>query len=146
MKIDDVFFAVGLIIISSLLVFVIYDDVTTIQDQISMEDLENIEANASDTINRTDNESLVMPSDMVTSSNTNLNQIQNMVNSANTQNVDSSKLTQQQNTETKIIQSSNSPENNINNNLRTHTEDLRTSNHYNSHNDRAIGQGEFARK
>ncbi|MBE6488703.1 MAG: hypothetical protein E7Z86_08310 [Methanosphaera stadtmanae] len=145
MKLDDIFFAIGIILISSLLVYVIYDDITNPYPMNMTDALEN---NTNGTINITQKDTELVPSSAVNNSiNTKFN-IKTL--SENTQSSNGDISTQNVYSRTNTVQNLNSPNNNQNNNkdayhkennIKTYNGDLKPSSFSNNpNNNRQIGQ------
>ena len=125
MKIDDIIFIAGLVIISSLLVFVMYDDVTTIQYKMS---LEEINQNITNTINISNNNSSIY--DIM-----NQSYVDSKQKTSNTPNSTSTIINNQVKTKTNSLTESSIPKNNEKSN-NVHIEDLKNPKSYNNYNEK----------
>jgi len=136
MKIGDIFFAIGIIIISSLLVFVVYDD---IMNPYPIDIYEDMEFNVSDANTSENDTKLITYND----GNKTINiEIDPKTKQTHIQNSNSASVTQKSDTKTSSVQNSKSPTNNVDNNIKTYSRDMQPSSFSNMHNDKAIRQNE----
>lgn len=136
MKIDDIIFAIGIIIISALLVFVVYDDTIGGRYQTYMD--EYMENNTNDDLNITEKDISLVPSSAENITNNTV--ISSKTKTANTQSSDGATPTKTSKTKDNSAQSFNSQKNNGNNKIETISQDIKPSSFSNNHNNEMFTQ------
>ncbi len=123
MKLGDIFFAIGIIIISSLLVYVVYDDTMCRPYEIDI--YKDTEINLSEVSNISENYTKLLPNNVV---NTTINiKTGSKTETSYAQSSNSAVVTQKSDTKDSLVQSSKAPNNNVNKNIKTYSRDIKPS-------------------
>ncbi|MBE6493891.1 MAG: hypothetical protein E7Z84_04695 [Methanosphaera stadtmanae] len=138
MKLNDIFLAIGIIIMGSLLVFVVYDD--TMGNPYQMYMLKGMEINISGESNISDNDTMLVHSEIV--NNTINIELIPKTKTTSIQNTNTNTITQTSNTRTSSVQSTNTQNNNPNNNIKTSSQISKSQSSSNNYNNKEIRQNE----